>query len=36
MYEIKTRPNVDGNKTVGELIKEVEALEKIRLYLKGD
>ena len=35
MTKIKTRPDTDGDKTIGELIGDVLHLEQVRAYLEG-
>lgn len=36
MTKVKTRPDPDSNKTIGEIVNEVRELERIKEYLGGD
>lgn len=36
MTKVKTRPDPDGDKTIGEIVKEVQTLNCIQAYLEGD
>lgn len=36
MTKVKTRPDPDAGKTIGEISNEVRELERIKTYLEGD